>query len=376
MARLGEPGVSPSEIEAAVRFGRDGLIELFRIFGESPSSPHRHSAGRAIAALWAQDQLIGEEEQALVRRGYTADWTARRRYPRAIRTEMPIVVTYGLPFLQEADGPGIKPDNLEWSHRVTGCARASLEEFSTWTPGPGRMEFSLIPGDFETNGPHRLVLQTRVRTRGLTDAWQIELPHLPFSFEFDPRLEVRSLLALADEPRGEVIRQAIRLVAPDSTPEGQSVFLPLNAEMAIRNPPRVVVATPLPCDLAHRAFLEIDQVAGRFPAGAILLSGQGTDRTDAAGSPGNAVVPHRAVAPIPPEAIDRPGRRRLRMVLEADPDRGWTDPEVRSIWPGRSRPSGSTSRSCGDLSHLGRHRKFLLLGRRRSARRRGRPRSG
>ena len=26
--------------------------------------------------------------------------------------------------------------------------------------------------------------------------------------------------------------------------------------------------------------------------------------------------------------------RRLRVVLEADPDLGWIDPEVRSIWPG------------------------------------------
>ncbi len=334
VARLEEADVSTAEIEAAVRFGRDGLPELFRIFSESPSSPHRDAAGRAIAALWAQDQLIGEEEQALVRRGYAAHWTARRRYPRSIRTEMPIIVTYGLPFLQEGDGLGIKPDNLEWSHRVTGSRRASLEEYSPWVPGAGRMEFTLVPGDFETNGPHRLVLQTRVRTRGLTDSWQIELPHLPFSFEFDPRLEVSSLLALADEPRGEVINHALRLVAPDSTPDDRAVFLPLNAEMAIRNPPRVVVATPLPCDLSHRAFLEIDQVAGRFPAGAIILSGQGNGRAEVAGGSRTQSFPVGPIAPIPHEAIDRPGRWRLRIVLEADPDRGWTDPEIRSIWPG------------------------------------------
>ena len=153
VARLGEPDVSPGEIEAAARFGRDGLPELFRLFGESPSSPHRDAAGRAIAALWARDQLIGEEEQALVRRGYAAHWTARRRYPRAIRTEMPIIVTYGLPFLQEGDGPGIKPDNLEWSHRVTGSRRASLEEFSPWIPGPGRMEFTSSPATSTPTAP-------------------------------------------------------------------------------------------------------------------------------------------------------------------------------------------------------------------------------
>ena len=37
LARLGEPDVTPEEIEAVARFGRSGLAELFRIFAESPS---------------------------------------------------------------------------------------------------------------------------------------------------------------------------------------------------------------------------------------------------------------------------------------------------------------------------------------------------
>ena len=32
--------------------------------------------------------------------------------------------------------------------------------------------------------------------------------------------------------------------------------------------------------------------------------------------------------------IDRPGERRIRLVLIADPELGWADPDVRSIWPG------------------------------------------
>ena len=34
-----------------------------------------------------------------MRRGYAVDWNARRRYPRALEAEIPITVTYGLPFL-------------------------------------------------------------------------------------------------------------------------------------------------------------------------------------------------------------------------------------------------------------------------------------
>jgi hypothetical protein len=333
VARLSEPDVTPQEVESVARFGRSGLPELFRLFGEPPSSLLRDAAGRAIAALWAHDQLIAEEEQALVRRGYTVAWTARRRYPRTLRTEIPISATFGLPFLL-VDGSGIKPADLEWSHRVTGARRAALEEYSAWTQGAGHLNFTIVPGDFESNGPHRLALQTRVRTLGLTETWQIDLPHIPFSLEFDPRLEIRSLLALPDEHRAETIARSVHLETQNAMPDDRSSFLALNQEMMIRNPPRVVIATPLPCDLAHQVFLEFDQVSGRFPAGLILLSGQGDGRTVAAENR----APPRSFAigpiePIPREVLDQPGMRRLRVWLEADPDRGWTDPDVRSIWP-------------------------------------------
>ncbi len=105
--------------------------------------------------------------------------------------------------------------------------------------------------------------------------------------------------------------------------------------MMIRNPPQVVIATPLPCDLAHQVFLEFDQAPGRFPAGLILLSGQGDGRIESSADPaGPRRLPIGPVEPISGAVIDQPGSRRLRVWLEPDPDRGWTDPEIRSIWPG------------------------------------------
>ena len=44
--------------------------------------------------------------------------------------------------------------------------------------------------------------------------------------------------------------------------------------------------------------------------------------------------PLRLVDEVAPEQLDRPGMRRIRAVLTADPDRGWGEPGVRSIWPG------------------------------------------
>jgi len=337
VARLGEPDVTPEEVASVERFGRAGLLELFRIFSESPKLALRAAAGRALCGLWAQDQLVAEEEQAVVRRGFSVDWKARRRYPRALGREIPIAVHYGLPILPD-EGPGISTASLEWSHRLLGAHRVSLEVPSPWTPGPGRLAFNLVPSDFDTKGPHRLVLQTRVRTRGLADSWELELPHMPFHFELDPQLQTGSLLASPDESRSGAFAAAIRLESYDVASIERSQFLPLGDAFALRNPPCLVAHTPLPCDLAHRVLVEFEGVEGRFPAGAVVLAGQGA-RQEHSDAPAASfvrpqVLPLGPIEPLSREIIDRPGPRRLRVILEPDCDLGWTDPDIRSIWPG------------------------------------------
>jgi hypothetical protein len=170
----------------------------------------------------------------------------------------------------------------------------------------------------------------------LTEDWQIDLPHIPFNFEFDPRLEVSSLLALPDEHRAERIARSVRLESRQPSSNDRSIFLPINQDMMIRNPPLIVVDTPLPCDLAHQAFLEFDEMPGRFPAGLVLLSGQGDGRSAFADTQAESkccpIGPVEAKSPVP---INQPGTHRLRVWLEPDPDLGWTDPDVRSIWPRR-----------------------------------------
>jgi len=93
VALLGEPNVTPEEIEAVAEHGRAGILELMRIFSTAQSETQREAAGCALARLWLLDQLVAEEEQAVVRRGFTVTWSARRRYPRALRAEIPISVT-------------------------------------------------------------------------------------------------------------------------------------------------------------------------------------------------------------------------------------------------------------------------------------------
>ena len=328
VAKLEGNSVAPDDIAAVVVHGRAGLMDLFRLLGAADTETQRQAAGHALSVLWARDELIAEEEKGLVLRGFHLDVKARKRYPRALRAEIPVTLHYGVPFLQ-AEGGGVAPARLEWSHRVVGARRASLESFSPWTPGPIHTTFSMIPSDFETDGPHSLVTQVRVRTAGLTDAWELALPHARFSFEFDPILRVEALLALPDLERAEVFGRQVRLVASRDA-EAVPGFLPISASLALRDPPEIELELPLPNDLAHAVEVELEGVAGRFPAGAVLQTSRGV--------PGQGAGPiHRPIGPIeglPAGAVERPGRRRLRAILTADPHRGWAEPDVRSLWPG------------------------------------------
>jgi hypothetical protein len=336
VARLATPNVSPEEIEGVADFGRAGVWELLRIFSEAGTNPEqRAAAGRALARLWRNDELVAEEEQAIVRRGFAVSWKARRRYPRLLQCEIPISVAYDVPFLRD-DGRGVGPDNLEWSHRVLGARRVALETFSAWKPGRGRLAFSIVPGDFETSGPHRLVLQTRVRTTGLSSRWEIELPHIPFVFEFDPNLQIDSIITLPDAGRGEMISRAIGLVPSPSNNGEPSRYLIIGEEWALRNPPNLAVTMPLRCDLAHAISIEIEGIADRLAAGQFVVCGQPMQRPAPADSrPQVEQFDLQPAGSLPRHAIERPGIRRMRVVLEADPSYGWAEPDVRSIWPGR-----------------------------------------
>lgn len=334
VARLADPSVSPDEIEAAAAFGREGAWELLRIFSTPGPDASRNAAGRGLARLWKDNQLVAEEEQAVVRRGFAVEWKARRRYPRDLHVEIPIRATYGVPFLGD-DDDRIQAKDLEWSHRIVGARRATLEGASPWARGNGEAAFSILPDDFPTNGPHRLVLQTRVSTAGLPDTWELELPQVPFTFDFDPVLRPEAILTLPDAARDTEIAGAIRLRAAEHDDKVPARLVPLGNDWVLRNPPHLVVATPLPCDLAHSVWIELEGVDERLTAGKVVVSGQGFPR-ERPGAPARSelFLELQPVAAPAGGVIERPGMRRIRAILDADPQLGWADPDVRAVWPG------------------------------------------
>ena len=309
-------------IAASAKHGRAGLVDLFRLLGAGKDESVRHAAGHALSVLWKQDELIPEEEKALVTRGFDVKWKARRRYPRDLVQPIAMAAEFGVPFLAGA-GDGVGPMHLEWSARILGSDRASLEQFSPWTPGPGSINFEVDPRDLATNGPYRRILNARVRAVGLTSAWELDLPQITFTFELDPILTPGALLASDDAARAEAFASAVRLAVRDAG-DGSGTFTPMNSGWAIRGRPVIELSASLPADLAHAIALEIETVAEAMKAGGVVAVREHAATT----------VAITTEATLPGDAIKAPGEQRMRAVLVPDLHRGWCDPEVRSIWPG------------------------------------------
>ena len=320
IAKLADPKPTREQILEAAAHGRESLVELLRLQGTADDPSTRLAAGEALTILWAGDQLIAEEEKTIVRRGFEVIWKARKRYPRALRGAIPIEAGFGVPFLREENGR-VGPSRLEWSRRIVGAERASLEEFSPWSAGPARVAFAIEPRDFATNGPHRLVLQTRVRTVGLTDRWELELPHVAFSFEFDPILRVDALLALPDIETAAAFASATRFEVDAEDSRGSSHVLILNEEFALRDPPSLVVSGP-PRRLVARGPHRVRRNRRSFRSGFLQIERRCSPACSA-----------RSPDAISAEC-DRPtGDGSACALLVADIDRAWHDPDLRSVWP-------------------------------------------
>ena len=285
--------------------------------------------------LWAADELIAEEEKALATRLYDVQWRARRRYPHALTGAIWFEVEFGLAGLTPA-GAWIRPDQLEWSWRIRGAPRASLEQISPWQVSEAPVRFASEAADLPPGPDVALAFQARLRTAGLTSRWELDLPQVPFRFERDPMLRPESILAAPDTQAQERLERGVRLEIGSETVEDAGagpVYLPIDPAFALVGQPRVRIDN-LPCDLAHRATLELDD----SDAPRALPAGEVVHLTDpaAAGSPkgtntGVAICLEPATEPLRLQ----PGTTRIRLVLEPDPHLGWAHAGVRSVWPER-----------------------------------------
>lgn len=322
-ARLAQPDVTPVEIEQSAAFGRAMLPELFQLISHEQTAQTRCAAVHALSTLWVKNDLVGEEEKALVTRAFDVRWSARGRYPRALEQPIPFEATFGLAPAVEGRAIGPILEHLQWCYRVMGARRVSLEAYSPWQSGngPHHARFELLPGDFPGEGPHMLIFQVRARCVAPGSAWELDLPQVRHGFSLDPLLEMNALLALPDADRAAIITRALHAESKGPT----NILFPLDAAFALRGPLQLHIdAHLLPCDLAHAAHIEIEGVETPIDAGNVVVC---------SGRPGLAIFnPERAR--FGPIGAIHPGPVRARYRLTPDPALGWVNPGVRSIWPG------------------------------------------
>ena len=196
-----------------------------------------------------RDDLIAEEEKALVQRGYLVTSHPTPLSPR------PAVGNPHLGLLRRSLPPrggryrALEPRMVAPDPRHT---RAGLETFTPWTAGPGHADFSLVPGDFETERSAQARLTGAVRVTGATDSWELRTPLIPFHFEFDPQFDPESLYGLADASRAEAFANAVQLATVERDETHPADYRVLNTELAVRDPPQLAISVPLPCDLRTR----------------------------------------------------------------------------------------------------------------------------
>jgi hypothetical protein len=339
IALLGQDSPAIEEIERAARHGRAALEGLVKWLDANDRPELRLAAARGLARLWREDQLVGEEERAVVVRAYEVRWRSRRRYPRELSGPIPIEVEFGVPALVDEAAGGIPAAALEWSHAVVGSRRASLERPSDWEPGPRKLVFTIESRDFSGSGPQRMALAARVRTAPpLSSRWEHALPQVPWSVEFDPNLDPASIEGPDDEVEGDLMRRSIQWrEGQDADPPGH--YVPAGQTWALHDPPRLGVLPGRPRDLAHRLWLEIEGVPGRFAAGSLTaLSDRaaGIPRGDDARieEPSRTGFEWLNGLDLPADALGGPGQARIRIVLVPDRSLAWTNPDVRSLWPG------------------------------------------
>ncbi len=321
---------TPDEIRASHKHGRIVVPELFRVMADGPSPDHRLAATQALVRLWKADELIPEEEKAILTRSLRVDWQIRRKYPRLLTGSLLIRASYGPPKLAD-DGLELwLMQHLRWSHRVTGTRRAADDAWQEPTPAPAPQALlQVIADDFPDDGPHRLLLHLKVKTLGLTDNWELDMPAQSTSFEWDDHLQPSALVTLPDSARASQWALALGFMIAPSADNQEPFLLPLTDQFALRNPPIPTLQLPYPSDLAHRVVLEFQGIS------ALWLAGEWLEHTHSQPPLGlfPKPWPDHAIALEPQSTFPHAGHYRMRLILQPTPERGWSDPLIRSVWP-------------------------------------------
>lgn len=332
--KIADGTASPEEIRSSFQFGRIVVADLLQVLTEGKTPEIRNSAFESLVQLWKADELISEEEKAIVTRSVQIEWHQRRKYPRALTGSFQISARLGFPDTADQTVNQWLQSHLQFSRRLTGSRRAAYEVWQAVPHHSADVQAELHAGDFPEDQVHRIALFVKVKTDDLTSSWELELPAFPTSFEWDRHLNLNALAGPAIDSEMATIQNAFNWRTNQiSNSQENPRIVPISDSFAIRNPPDLYVELPMPRDLSHQAFIEIKGCESLIPAGSWIMATR--NKIDPSAN-SEIKCQNWSIAPdsiVADDKIGHGGKFELRVVLEPSPERGWSDPEIRSVYP-------------------------------------------
>lgn len=331
--KIAQGNANAAEILGSYRFGRVVVQDLFEVLSGGSSDEIRYSAFESLVRLWQADELVAEEEKAIVARSFQIKWNHRRKYPLGLDGTFDISATYGLFELKDSGLRKWLSDHSQWSHRIQGTRRAIDDQWNQNLGDPPFVLTEINSRDFPENTVHRIALFVRFKTFNQSSNWEIELPGQPTSFEWDVNLDSNALLAPLIESELDLFKDAFLWQVASLPGPGQETvrFVQISPGFAIHNPPETVIRSPLPRDLSHAVFIELQGVPDLILAGEWLIAcRKSSDNSIQSGRVGSTfhVTPS---CYIDDHLIGHAGKSQMRLVLKPIAHRGWANPEIRSV---------------------------------------------
>ncbi|MFM7317670.1 MAG: hypothetical protein ACKO5E_12055, partial [bacterium] len=311
--RIADGQASLDEIRQAARHGRAVLPDLLGMLADGKSDEMKSAAFESLIQLWQADELIAEEEKAIITRAFQVEWKQRRKYPRDYDGNFQILGFISLPKIQDESRIVWLSEHLRWETRVTGTRKATDDQWQMIPPDEMQLQIQMESRDFPEDCVHRVMLFTRVTTHGLTSNWTLDLPGQATSFEWDQHLKSAALKADFDEKEALIMQEALTWDCNADPDTIGSQLIALSPGFAIHRPPVALLRIPLPRDLAHDAVLEIDEISSKIKLKNYVIASRGSAITL---QKQFKMIPLEIKRLIDDSAISRAGKYRARINLQ------------------------------------------------------------
>ena len=327
--RIANGIASQDEIRNSFRHGRAVLPDLLAMLGEETSIDQKKAAFEALLRLWQADELIPEEEKAILTRAFQIRWKQRRKLPRDFSGIFQIHVFIGLPEIEDESCRQWLKSHLTWEMRVSGTRRATDDQWKKINDSEMKLVIEINSRDFPEETVHRIMLHTRATTTHLTSNWVLDLPSQSTSFEWETHLKALALRADFDDAESKEMQSGLIWRESELESNQESQLLQISHSFGIFKLPTPQLKLPLPRDISHDVILIIDGINSHISLNHAVME----CRQQPASTQQIRTLPLKIQNLIADDQISHAGKYKARLILKPRPELGWADPEIRSVWP-------------------------------------------